>query len=335
MRRRIARELHIDRAIRGKRDVRAREIDVDRDICRQRRSRELWVAVVDLAGRQHGVVARDQLRTIGIPDDVIDRWIKARRLHPLHRGVYAIGHRVVSREGRYLAAVLAAGEGAALSHCAAADLWELRATKEDEIDVTVAADRRGDSELRIHRDALAPNEVMRRNGIRVTKPLRTILDLAGCIPQHELERAIRQAVYRRLTTTALLADAVARHAGRRGMKPLRETLVHLGEAPGLSRSDLEDEFLRFLRRHRLPLPELNVKLRVGGRRIEADCMWKEQRVIVELDGRDAHDSTPAFESDRARDSALVAAGWRVIRVTETRMHHDGRRLARETRALVR
>src|SRR5262249_50430718 len=155
-----------------------------------------------------------------------------------------------------------------LSHGAAADLWELRASKEDRTDVLVPRNRRGDARIRVHRDELDPAETMTRNAIRVTKPLRTLLDLAACVTQRELERAIRQAVYQRLTTTALLADAVYARPGRRGMKRLRQTLVRLGEAPGLTRSDLEQEFLAFLRRHRLPLPELNVTIKIGNRRIE-------------------------------------------------------------------
>jgi very-short-patch-repair endonuclease/predicted transcriptional regulator of viral defense system len=314
---RMTRDFHIDRAIRGERE-----------------SRGVDAVIAALATRQHGVVSREQLRRIGLSEDEIDRRIRAGRLHPIHRGVYAVGHRRLSREGRYLAAVLASGEGAVLSHRSAADLWELRASTEDRIEVTVPAHRRGDSRIRIRQWGLDPRETMTRHGIRVTKPLRTLLDLAACVPQTELERAIRQAVYQRLTTTALLADAVYARAGHRGMKQMRRTLIHLGEAPGLIRSKLEQEFLAFLRRHRLPFPELNVELRIGNRKIEADCVWRQQRVIVELDGRDAHDSAPAFESDRARDSALTAALWRVVRVTSARMRTDGPRLAKELRALL-
>jgi very-short-patch-repair endonuclease len=312
-----------------------REIDIDRAIRGKRRSRAIDAVIAGIAERQHGVISRPQLIRIGLDSDSIDRRISAGRLHPIHRGVYAVGHRNLSREGRYFAAVLFAGEGAVLSHRAAADVWELRASKESEIDVTVRSDRRGDATVRIRRDALDPSETMTRHGIRVTKPLRTLLDLAAVVTEQELEPAIRQAVYRRLTTTALLAEAVHERRGRRGVKAMRKGLIHLGEAPGRTRSDLEDDFLAYLRRHRLPLPELNVPMRVGGRPIEADCVWREQRVIVELDGRDAHDSTPAFESDRARDTALVAARWRVIRVTSRRMRHDGQRLASELRAILR
>jgi very-short-patch-repair endonuclease len=313
----------------------AREIHVDYEISTQRASRELDAAVAVVASRQHGVVSFEQLIRIGLSKRQIQHRIATKRLHRVHRGVYAVGHSRLSREGRYLAAVLAAGDGAALSHRAAADFWELRSAKELKIDVTVPTNRRGDRKLAMHRDALDHADTMTRDGIRVTKPLRTLLDLATCIDERELERAIRQAVYRRLTTTSSLAEAVSARAGGGGMRKMRTALKNVGEAPGLTRSELEEDFLRFLRRHRLPLPELNVELRIGKRRIEADCLWRDHGLIIELDGRDAHDSTPAFESDRARDLALQAAGWRPGRVTSHRMRSDGRRLAAELRALLR
>ena len=310
----------------------SREIDIDRAIRGERRSRDWDATVALLAERQHGVVSRLQLIEIGLGADAIDRRIQAGRLHPIHRGVYAVGHRRLSREGRYLAAVLATD--GVLSHRSAADLWELRASREPGIDVTVSADRRGEPRLRIHRNAIERIETTTRHGIPVTKPLRTLLDLAAVIDQRQLERAIRQAVYQRLTTTALLVEAVHERAGHRGNKAMRKALVSLGEAPGLTRSELEEEFLEFLRRHRLPMPELNVEMRIGRRKIEADCVWREQKLIVELDGRNAHDSTPAFEADRARDSALIAALWRVVRVTSARLRTDARRLATELRTLL-
>jgi very-short-patch-repair endonuclease len=311
-----------------------REIDIEPHIAAERRSHMLDRRIAEIAARQHGVISRPQLLGIGLTRHEIAARIRAGRLHTLHRGVYAVGHRSVSREGRYLAAVLASGEGAVLSHRAAADLWELRASKERDIDVTVMSDHRGDSKVCIHRDALDRSETMTRKGIRVTKPLRTLLDLASVVDERELERAIRQAVYRRMTTTALLAEAVRERSGQRGTKKMRKALINLGEAPGPTRSDLEEDFLRFLRKHRLPMPELNVKMRIRGKTMEPDCVWREQRLIVELDGRDAHDSTPGFESDRARDAALQAAGWRVVRVTSRRMRRDGRALARELRAIL-
>ena len=313
----------------------AREIDKRGAMRPERHFHDVDVAVAALAARQEGVVDRAQLLTLGLAADAVKRRLRTGRLHRLHRGVYAVGHPNISREGRYRAALFFAGEGAVLSHRSAADLWELRASKEREIEVTAPIQRRGDATVVIHRDALDPRETMTRHGIRVTKPLRTLLDLAAVVDDRQLERAIRQAVYRRLTTTALLAEAVHERAGQRGTKTLRTALINLGEAPGLIRSDLEQDFLAYLRKHRLPMPKLNVRMRIRGIAIESDCVWRQQHLTVELDGRDAHDSTPAFESDRARDAALQAAGWRVIRVTQRRMQCDGKKLAAELRAILR
>ncbi len=291
-------------------------------------------AIAALATRQHGVVSYRQLQRLGLTRHEIGDRVRAGRLHPIHHGVYAVGHRHLSREGRFIAAVLSAGDEAVLSHRSAAALWDLLETRGPRIDVTTPAHRRGDRALHLHQHALRPLDTTTRQGIPVTKPLRTILDLAACVPQPQLERAVRQAVYRRLTITAALAAAVEQRAGRRGTRSLRTTLIHLGEAPGLTRSVLEEQFLPFLRRHRLPMPELNVAMQIGDEPIEADCLWRDQRVIIELDGRDGHDSTPAFESDRARDLALAAAGWRPGRVTSRRIRFDAQRLAGELRALL-
>src|SRR3954452_7969265 len=312
----------------------AREIHLEHHIGAQRESRTMDLALAALAARQHGVVGHEQLERIGFGRRAIARRVEAGRLHPIHRGVYAVGHRRLSREGRYLAAVLFVGERAVLSHCAAADLWELRATKRPHIDVIAPRHRRGDPIVAVHAHALSSHDATTRHGIPVTTPLRTLLDLAAVIDERELERTIRQAEYGRLTTTALLAEAVTSRPRRRGSKSLRNVLARLGEAPGLTRSELEQRFLRFVRRHRLPPPELNVRMRIARGQIEADCLWRAQRLIVELDGRAAHDSSSAFETDRRRDSALAAAGWRVVRITSARIHTDGARLAKELRTLL-
>src|SRR3954453_19008558 len=132
-----------------------REIDTDRAIRGERRSRGVDAAMAMLAERQRGVASRPQLIRIGASDDGIDRRIRAGRLHALHPGVYAVGHRHLSRKARYVAALLFAGDGAVLSHRSAADVWELRTSKEPRIDVSVPADRRGDSSVMIHRGAIS------------------------------------------------------------------------------------------------------------------------------------------------------------------------------------
>lgn len=314
--------------------ARPREFHLEPLYAARGETRERDAAIATLATRQEGVVSFAQLVALGLTRHEIGDRIRAKRLHRIHRGVYSVGHRRVTREGRLLAAVLSAGDGAVLSHRSAAVLWGLRTTRETEIDVVAPVHRRGDGSVRIRQNRLGPDETTTRQGIPVTTPTRTIVDLASCVDERELERAIRQAVYLRLTTTGVLADAAERHAGRRGMKRLRRALVNLGEAPGLTRSELEARFVRFLRKHSLPMPELNVEMQIRGQKVEADCVWNAQRVIVELDGRDAHDSTPAFESDRARDSALAAAGWQVVRVTNRRIRLDAEALVSDLGQLL-
>jgi very-short-patch-repair endonuclease len=272
------------------------------------------LAIAALAKRQHGVVSRAQLIDLGIGRRAIQRRLESGRLRRIHRGVYAVGHRVVSREGQWMAAVLAGGKGAVLSHESAAALWELRARRGRQIDVTVGkhAERPG---IRFHRAQLDPTEVTQRKGIPVTTPERTIIDIAATLTPSQLERAIRQAEYEHLTTLATLTSCLSsRHAGR-GAKALRKALALADSGKGITRKELERRFRAFTRKYALPPPDTNVQMRIGDRWIEADCVWHDDRLMVELDSRAAHHNVHAFESDRARDRALQAAGWKVIRIT--------------------
>jgi very-short-patch-repair endonuclease len=260
-----------------------------------------------LAARQHGVVARRQLVEIGLTNRRIDRRLAIGRLHAIHRGVFAVGHTRLSREGRWMAAVLAAGVDAALSHRSAAALWGIRATGRARIDVTAPRRMHSRAGVQMHFAALADDEVAVHDGIPVTSPARTLMDLAAVLPRDRLERAINEAERLRLDVGG------ARSA-----------------APAITRSELEDRFLSLLEVHDLPAPEVNVALRLGDDWIEVDCLWRTPRLIVELDGFDAHGTRAAFERDRARDRRLQAAGWRVARVTWRQLNHD---LADELRCL--
>jgi hypothetical protein len=296
-------------------------------------SRGADASIAALADRQHGVVARWQMLALGITARAIDVRIDARRLHPIHRGVYAVGHRVVSREGEWTAAVLAGGRGAVLSHESAAALWELRATKGRQIDVTVSkhAERPG---IRFHRAHLDSTEITQRKGIPVTTPERTIVDIATTLTPNQLERAIRQAEYERLTTLATLTSCLSsRHPGR-GTKNLAKVLRLAESGKGITRKQLERRFRAFTRKYAFPPPDTNVPMRIGNHWIDADCVWHEQRIIVELDGRDAHHNVHAFESDRARDRELQAAGWTVIRITWRQLTNEPEAIARDLYSLL-
>jgi very-short-patch-repair endonuclease len=172
------------------------------------------------------------------------------------------------------------------------------------------------------------------DGIPVTSPPRTLLDLAGVLGAHSLERAVEQTEALRLTDPLSLGDLLARHPRRPGAAKLRKLLAAGYAASTVTRSELEDRFLTFLDRHGLPRPQVNAGIEVGGRWLECDCVWRSQRLIVELDSREFHRTTAAFERDRARDRLLQANGWRVIRITWRQLHDDGDRVAADLRVLL-
>jgi hypothetical protein len=271
--------------------------------------------MAELARGQHGVVARRQLAQIGLDDDAICHRIAGGRLHRLHPGVYAVGHLALPREGGWMAAVLAAGDGAVLSHASAAALWGLMPPARLP-EVTVPRSSRSTPRLRRHCSFLAPDEVAMQKAIPVTSVARTLFDMAVQTRPWEFERLVREAEFLKLPQVPSLGELYARHPRRRGARLVRRTLEGLSELrDGTTRSSLEDRFLRFVRRAGLPLPETNILLRFGEVAYEADCLWRDAGVIVELDGHRAHGTRAAFEKDRERDRRMQVAGWQVIRVT--------------------
>jgi hypothetical protein len=267
-----------------------------------------------IAERQHGLITRAQLSELGLRAGAIERRVSLGRLRPVYRGVYTIGHRLLTPHGHWMAAVLACGPGAVLSHRAAAALWRIRGGTA--IEVTVPTAKRARQGIRIHRAVLPDDETTTHHGIPTTTVPRTLLDLSAVVQRDELRSALRQAEQLQLTDPLTLRDLVARHPHRPGIANARWVLERLEEGLGFVRSELEERFHAFLVNAGLPLPITNA--RIEG--IEVDCVWMEQRVIVELDGKAIHDAMDAFESDRARDRRLEAAGWRVIRITWRQLH---------------
>lgn len=233
-----------------------------------------------------------------------------------------------------MAAVLASGAGAALSHRSAADLWALRAADRRVLHVTVSTKTRSTGTIQRHFGRLQTDEVATKAGIPVTCAARTLFDLAGCIPRREFERAVREAEFRRLHQRPSLEELLERYPRRRGARVVRLTLEGLARLPGgKTRTPLEDRFLRFVARFELPLPQTNVEMKFGDAIYEADCMWREARLIVELDGHEAHGTRSAFESDRERDRRMQVEGWRVIRITSRQLARP-ESLARDLRRLL-
>jgi len=268
-----------------------------------------------LADRQHGVVTRADVRQLGVSENAIDARVKSGRLWRVHRGVYAVGRPTLTFHGRLMAAVLSCGPGAVASHYAAGALQGLMKERGPRIDVTVpgSGGRRRRGVVIIHRGALPDGEVSTVDGIPVTHPARTVLDLAGFLPRRQLERVIDEAEYLRLDLSGLRPGR-----GHRGSQTLNAVLAEHRPGTTRTRSELEERMLSLLHRCRLPAPELNVQ--IDG--YEADFVWREHNLIVETDGWRAHGTRTAFERDRRRDADLVAAGWRVLRVSYERLERE-------------
>ncbi|MBW3534508.1 MAG: type IV toxin-antitoxin system AbiEi family antitoxin domain-containing protein [Gemmatimonadetes bacterium] len=274
-----------------------------------------------LAARQQGVVTRAQLLEAGLRPGAVDRRLKAGQLRRLHRGVYLVGPLMPVR-AREMAAVLASGPGAVLSHASAAALWELLPARGDtvRVDVTVPAGDRGRRPgITVHRVvALEADERAEVSGIPITTPARTVVDLAGVLGTREVERAVARGERTGLLNLEALPSLLSRYRGRPGMPALR-ALLGDERTPALTRSEAEEKFLALIRRARLPAPEANVV--VEGH--EVDFLWRSEGIAVEVDGFRFHASRSMFERDRRRDARLAARGINVIRLTWRQIIEEG------------
>ncbi len=275
-------------------------------------SRTVEDRIAAAATEQHGVVARGQLLAAGLSPSGVKRRLRARRLRALHRGVY-LTVPLVLPHSRDMAAVLASGPGAVLSHVSAAALWGLRAAAngDEPVDVSVPGDRGRRRGIRAHRiEPLLPDERTVRAGIPVTAPARTLLNLATASGRSELEIAVARAEREGLVHVGELEALLARRGGHAGSRALRDVLDTAG-GPALTRSAAEARFLALVRDARLPSPEANVS--VG--RYEIDFLWRPAGIAVEIDGFRYHGTRLDFERDRRRDAELLAAGIAVVRLT--------------------
>lgn len=273
-------------------------------------SRDL--AIAKLAARQHGLVAVWQLLRLGLSRREIERRIQSGRLHRVYRGVYAVGHPHLSREGQLMAAVLACGPGAVVSHWSAAEHWELLKTRRSLIAISVAGHRNGHKGLQVHRlRVLPPSERTRRNNIPITTVPRTLLDLAATGNPKQLQRAVNEAERRGLMKERAIRETLERHRGRAGIKAFKAVIAAVNPETRRTRSDLEVAFIQLCRRYNLPTPVVNGE--VEG--YEVDMHWPGTKLIVELDTWDYHGTSATFETDRRRDADLASKGYTVIRVT--------------------
>jgi very-short-patch-repair endonuclease len=291
--------------------------------------------LAELAERQHGVVARWQLMEAGWSEGAIDKRLARGRFHRVYAGVYLVGHRLIQREGRWMAAALASGPDAVLSHRSAAALWGIREDSRAAIDVTTPHRSRSWRHICRHVSPVPPDEVAIREGIPVTSVPRTIFDLAATEPIDEVKRLLREMEFKELWDRLSLWDLIERYPGRRGVRKVIAALEGLKDEPvGEQKNPLEERFAPFCRTHHLPLPRFNVPVEAGGKLFEVDCHWPGTSQIVELDGWQAHGTKSAFREDKARDRRLTTAGYTVTHLTWNQLDDEPEEIASDLRVLL-
>ena len=234
-----------------------------------------------------------------------------------------------------MAAVLASGHEAVLSHWSAAHLWMIRPNSRSRIDVTVPHRSRSSKPIRRHISPVPEDERTVKAGVPVTTAPRTILDLAATESADVVENLLRESEHRQLSDRLSLPDLIERYRGKRGTRKVQLALDRLKEEPiGRKRSPMEERFAPFLRGHRLPLPRFNDWIVLSDKRYCVDCHWPNLRQIVELDGWDGHSTRTAFREDRARDRRLTAAGYTVTHITWNQQDDEPAEIASDLRSLL-
>lgn len=273
-------------------------------------------AIAKIARRQDNVITREQLLSVGLGRGAIEHRVKGGTMQRIHKSVFLIGPAPPTPMARARAAALACGDGAVVSHRTAAELYGLLPKTAGDVDVTVAARNPGARPgIRLHRVAgIGPGEAVSMRGMAITSAARTICDIAATELSREVEHALQEALYREVITEASVADVIAREPHRRGAPVIRALL----DDTSLTRSERERTLLRLIKAAHLPKPVTNV--RVHGYLV--DALWPSHGLVLEFDGWGAHGHRLAFERDRKRDQILVAAGFRVIRVTDHQLKNE-------------
>lgn len=277
------------------------------------RDREATRLIRELAERQHGVVARWQLLEMGLGSRLNQDRVEAGILIPVFQGVFVLGHERVSRQGRWLAAVLASGPGAVLSHGSAMALWGMRGTRGDvEVLRRSGGVYRRRPGIRLHQTRSLPSDqITVELGIPVTTPERALLDMAGRLDAKQQERALVEGDKRGCVRWPKLQRMVAWGRGKKGIGRLRRVAAEVDPRAVESISPMEIDFLALCREFGVPLPQVNVWIEG----FLVDFFWPAERVVVETDSYGHHANRPAFEDDHERTVALTAAGHQVHRAT--------------------
>lgn len=276
--------------------------------------------IARIAELQRGHITRHQLRAAGVSDTATARLIAAGRLVPAHRSVYVVRPAIPVPLGRETAALLACVPNAFLSHASAASLWKLCDPVDGPVDVTVVRDRhRKTSGIRGHRaGSLLKKDVRVEQGLPVTSPARTLLDRAATLTTRDLERELDEAlVVLRIVRRGELQDVVTRATGHRGA-PILGKLLERRTDDTITESEAERLFLTLVRNAGLPEPETQV--RIAGYKV--DFLWREERVVFEIDGYRFHTSRKAFDRDRRKDLALKGALCDPNRVSRDQVKYE-------------
>jgi hypothetical protein len=269
----------------------------------------------EVAGKQWGVISREQLQACGVSRSGVSRWLAAGRLHVVHRGVYALGHASVPIEGRLVAALLHAGPDAVLSHATAAWWWKLIEEAPTLIEVSSRSRVRSATDVLVHHPRQL--ECTRYRRFPITPIPRTLLEVSAKASLSEVRRALAEADYRRLLDLDVIETALG--PGRPGSAKLRHALDRHLPRLARTRTPLEAAFLALCESAGVPLPEINV--RVEGWTV--DALWRREGLVVEVDGYGNHHSRAQTERDRRKELCLRRAGLTVVRYSEEQVMVEG------------
>lgn len=294
--------------------------------------------VAGAAARRHGVVTFAELIEAGCSEDAIQWMVTTGHLHRRHRGVYAVGHTALSREGRWSAAVLAGGDGAALSHVSAAQFWGITRRTSERIHVSTPRYRRPIAGVTSHHLRPLQDDALRavtsRDGIRATTVTRTIIDLAEIMDAEELAFVMHEAAFRFVLDVDEIRRVIAENARFRGRGVLREALeMHLSGRAG-ARSRFEERVRTYLEGRGYPKPAAGYPLQADDGTYELDMAWPACRVNVEADGGRGHARPRSRRKDRERDQAIRRAGWHTYRVSSEAFDADPATATHELRAAL-
>lgn len=286
--------------------------------------------LADLAARQHGVVSSRQLGALGYSRDAISYATRSGRLRRLHRGVYAVGHKSLTWEGRCLGAVLHCAPNAVASHISAAWLWGLLRSRPGTFHVTAPTRRHAKKQIEVHYAPLADEDRATCDGIPATSVARTLLDYAAIATDARLEQALERSEERGLFDLRTVDALLARAGSHPGVGRLRRALAIYRDDPAFTRSKLESRLRELVRRAGLPMPAANFW--VG--EYEVDAYWPAERFGVELDVYETHGTRAAFESDRRREEDLLLQGIETIRITGPRLDREPAEVIERIAALL-